>query len=282
MKKIILVLALLVLAMPALGEVKIYVVQTAAPDPCWPSKGAAPGYYEATIFFDATSEATKQVRAIALDITLGVGPGKTVCDSNIISVNAIDPNTDYYVFPGSISIDANNGTVSNWGTCVAEGGPTGKTMTIEMGSLYATTDTKHPLPPQKKGSVCGFIVDKTCDITLAVNAERGGVIMEDGTPADVNFVDQHSPGKKITCRGDANKDGKVTKVDLGAVVAYLTANASAPSWTVNKTVAGVLNPKWDACMDMNVDDKVTKVDGGGLVNILNADAKAPAWSVNCK
>jgi hypothetical protein len=135
---------------------------------------------EVIISFDATTE-TNLVRAFAFDIRLDD-------DANIIEVTGINP--DYYIYPGTIQIDA-SGNVVDYGTALAEYGdlPSGTQpgldsngVTIEMASLYAPVGPGSPNAPAKSGDLLLFsISDFTC-ITITPNLARAGatgVVMED-------------------------------------------------------------------------------------------------------
>jgi hypothetical protein len=122
MKKLVLVLAVLLCAAPAIAtDVTITAV-------------AGPGPNDVTVGF-TTANVTELVRAIALDVILD-DPNVVISDINCV-------NADYGIYPGSISIDA-SGNVTNWGTC-AGAGLDSNTVATEQGSLYADGD---PLPAQ--------------------------------------------------------------------------------------------------------------------------------------
>lgn len=157
MKKVIFTLAVLLLAVPAMADVDI----TCAP-------GSDPN--TVVVSFAASDEA-ELVRAIALDIQVN-DPNAWVEDVNCV-------NGDYYIYPGSISIDA-GGNVTDYGSCA--GAIDGNTMTSEMGSLYESGD---PTPAQS-GELfiitlggCSNDEGGAVGVTVSQNAIRGGVVMED-------------------------------------------------------------------------------------------------------
>ncbi|MHC4866620.1 MAG: hypothetical protein ACYTEX_21295, partial [Planctomycetota bacterium] len=124
MKKMAFVLVALFMATPAMADVVI--TCTAEVD----VGDANFGYV--TIRFDATAEVNCP-RAFALDVTL-------VGEANFVAADCV--NEDFYVFPGSIEIDA-GGTVTNWGSCACSSSYPGTLdgfdsngITLEMGSLY--------------------------------------------------------------------------------------------------------------------------------------------------
>jgi hypothetical protein len=107
-------------------------------------------------------------RAFALDVTMNPANGTTLAPYDF------DPN--FYVAPGTFTYDPCTGN-TNWGNPVI--GPNTVKFTIEMGSLWDPCDVNHPMQPKSSGTLFKFAVDKCCTISLAQNAARGGVVMED-------------------------------------------------------------------------------------------------------
>jgi hypothetical protein len=112
-------------------------------------------------------------RAFALDVSL------TVDNANDIA--PYDFNPEYYVAPGTYTYNEATGEV-NWGNPAVDATP--NSVTIEMGSLYATNDPCHTTPPDPCGVLFRFTVDNDCDVVLEENAARAGVdsngvVMED-------------------------------------------------------------------------------------------------------
>jgi hypothetical protein len=157
MKKILLALAILLIANPAWAGLTITATQ---PDDC----------NTVQISYDMDDTDSNLPRAFALEISLDN-------DANMGPVTYVNP--EFYVYPGSIVITG--GVVTNYGTPVAESDIS--SMTIEMGSLYAAEDPCHTSPPAENGTLLKFMVqnDKDCNVSLAQNAIRGGVVMEDTT-----------------------------------------------------------------------------------------------------
>lgn len=115
------------------------------------------------------------VRAFALEISLNNG-------AVITDVNA--PDSGYWVYPGSIVIDA-NGDITDEGSAVCDGSYPGTpaaadVITVEMGSLY---EKGVESAPDQSGTILTFTVDcngaADCNVTISENAIRGGVVMED-------------------------------------------------------------------------------------------------------
>jgi len=135
---------------------------------------------EVIVSFDATSE-TNLVRAFALDIQLDN-------DANIVSVVGL--SADYWVYPGTIQIDA-QGNVIDFGTALADysdlpsgtlAGLDSNGITIEMASLYAPVGPGSPNAPAKSGDLISFRVSNDTCLTIGANVARAGatgVVMED-------------------------------------------------------------------------------------------------------
>ena len=180
MKKIVLVLAILVLAAPAMGRVDI--------------KCTSDLYRVVTVRYDS-SEPNK-IRAFALDITCDAGV-------NITAVNNVDPN--FWVYPGSIDINSKGG-VESYGEVVCDGNYPGdgypgtlpgldtNGVTVEMGSLYVGSSNA----PSSSGILMTFKVDDDCTVDIVKNVIRGGVVMEDADDSvDVNLAE--ATGIKVEC-----------------------------------------------------------------------------------
>jgi len=175
--RIVLVLAVLMLAAPVWAEVLITCTQVGDTN-------------EIEISYDATGE-PNFVRALALNITSDAAA--------ITAVTDLDPNFD--IFPGSIVIV--DGNVTDYGTPIADkndyapgsaayngtlGGLGTGGVTIEMGSLNDV--------PVMSGKICSVFVDcNDTHIAVEQNAVRGGVVLED---PEVTF-DFNSPGVDVTC-----------------------------------------------------------------------------------
>ena len=120
------------------------------------------------------------VRGFALDISVDAGTLGAVTELS----------TDYYIYPGTIVIDA-AGDVTDAGTAVApEDSPGEKDpgITIEMASLYAATDPcGHTTPPGTSGDLVSIVIDETCNLAIAVNTLRGGIVLESGAAGDAGL-----------------------------------------------------------------------------------------------
>jgi hypothetical protein len=148
-----------------------------------------------------------------------------------------------------------------------------------MGSLYAATDPCHTSPPAENGTLLEFQVqnNQDCNVILAENAIRGGVVMEDTTQefstgyvtltgCTVEFDDG------CQCYGDINGDGNVSGLDLSAILSYLHP-AYAPGYTAPA------NPPYD-CADINGDGNVSGLDLSAILSYLHP-AYAPGYTAPC-
>lgn len=123
---------------------------------------------EVTLSYEVTGP--NNVRAFALDITVDSG-------AKITSIS--DLNTQYDIYPGSIVIVG--GAVTSDGNAIGDsaiyagtqGGLGTGGITIEMGSLYVGANE-----PATSGVLCKFVVDIDCNVSVAENVIRAGVVME--------------------------------------------------------------------------------------------------------
>ena len=205
MKRIVLVLAVLIFTAPVLAGVQITCVKLSN---------------TVTIGYDCSGMG-KLVRAFALDITVD---GGTIVQGSVGGFSA-----DYYIYPGSIVINETTGEVTDYGSPVASQadypdgtlpGPGTNGMTIEMGSLYATNDVEHPTAPPDVGNLLSFDVTGGT-VTIAENVRRGGVVMEDLSPAEPVFGP--CPDDGCPCLGDLDGNDQIDLQDLDAMVNLLVA-----------------------------------------------------------
>lgn len=174
MKKMILALVVILLSTPAWASVAITVTDL--------------GDGKAAIDYSGTELA----RAFALDITADAGTIDAISDFAVG-----DDNNGYGIFPANfsrhITVDAVTGEVSDWAiegyTPVADANDPGALsglgtngITIEMGSVY---DTK---APALEGRLCVITCSEACKVTVATNATRGNVVLEDVSEATVDLT----------------------------------------------------------------------------------------------
>ena len=201
MRKIATILAVLLLASPAMAAVSITITP-------------GPGDCNATISYSDDGDPC-YVRAFALDIT--------VDDGNIVAVDAAmagDCNaTDkgYGIFPGSFArvIDV---AAPNWADPLYSpvgyaddlpgdtlGGIGTSGVTVEMGSLYVDGNE-----PPSSGVLCTVKVSVACNMSVAVNAGRGGVVLEDASTVAPTLP---SP-TAIPCEGGCTLDPYCARADI--------------------------------------------------------------------
>jgi hypothetical protein len=245
MKKMAFVLVALFMATPAMAAVEV----TASCEVM-----ADTNFAEVTISFDATAEVNCP-RAFALDITIEG-------EANFVDADCV--NEDFYVFPGSIEIDA-GGTVTNWGSCACSssypgtlGGFDTNGITLEMGSLYVGEANA----PNQSGDLAVLTIEGCGDVNIVVaeNAIRGGIVMENpdevvavvtaGCSATLKTCIQPNCQMPTECAGhasgDSTCDGEINLADLFALKA---AFGTAAPWT---------DP--DCCSDYNNDQSCNLAD----------------------
>ncbi len=182
MKRLCLVLALFLLASPALAAVRI-VVETDGD--------------LAAINYETDGE---KVRAFALDVTTDAG---AIIDiTNFIRGESTADAPGYGIFPANfgryITVDIDTGEVDAWNITdynpVADpcdpgalGGLGTDGITIEMGALYYPTDDNSPNAPANSGTLCKLILSEEANLTVTLNEARGGVVLTD--PAVAATVD---------------------------------------------------------------------------------------------
>lgn len=242
MKKLVLVLAVLLVSLPAMAAVTIDAI-------------CENGVYTVTYATDGNN-----VRAFALDIEVATG--------TITAVGSL--SADYDIYPGSIVII--DGEVNDAGSAVCDdaypdtlGGLGTAGITIEMGSLYAEGEAA----PATSGTLFTFTTSETETVaTITENGIRGGVVMEDPEEVAAVTINVEDCIDNV-CLGDINGDLVINTVDLGLIYNML-GMAGAPYQI--PTTAG--NPA-----DMNEDLVINTVDMGLLYNKLGM-AGAP-YQIPC-
>ncbi len=178
MKRLSLVLALFLLATPALAAVRI-VVET---------DGTL-----AAIKYETDGE---KVRAFALDILTDAGTIDGITD--FIRGESTAEAPGYGIFPANfaryINVDVDTGEVEAWNVDdynpVADpcdpgalGGLGTDGITIEMGALYYPTDDNSPNAPGNSGTLCKLVLSEEANLTVTLNEARGGIVLTDPTVA---------------------------------------------------------------------------------------------------
>lgn len=184
MKRLSLLLAVLVLASPALAAVRIVV---------------EPDGNTAAIMYETDGEI---VRAFALDITVDAGVITGISD--FIRGESTAENPGYGIFPANFSrhilVDADTGEIAAWDvndyTPVADpcdpgalGGLGTDGITIEMGALYYPTGDDSPNAPGTSGTLCRLTLSTTANVTVSLNEVRGGIVLTNpDVPATVDML----------------------------------------------------------------------------------------------
>lgn len=175
MKKLVALAMILAVAAPSMAATTISVVQPVA----------SITSFNVNYTFDSVGSAP---RAFALDVTTNLGTFTAVVAAK--TGESTSGSKGYGIFPGTIQIDS-TGSVTNIGSPVAQhsdltSGTLGDLpttgMTLELGSLYATTDAK----PATSGTLVtvtmsGIAAGQTAIVTVVPNTARGGVVLEDAT-----------------------------------------------------------------------------------------------------
>ena len=173
MKKVFLILAVLMFAVPALAVVTVTAVDE--------------GSGVVRIDYSVSGE-PNLVRAFALGIDVNAGVISSISDYNVGECNSTAKG--YGIFMGTIQIDDNPasptyGQVLSYGTPVAGSnepdnpGQIGSSgIVIEMGSLYDKSVIPS-LAPSTSGRLCKITVTSNCWVSLSQSTLRGGIVRED-------------------------------------------------------------------------------------------------------
>ncbi|HDZ69067.1 MAG TPA: hypothetical protein ENH43_01455 [Phycisphaerales bacterium] len=168
MKKIVLAIAVLVLAAPAWAGVTITATDEGG----------------GVVAISYASDAN--VSAFGLDITVSDGNIIAISDYFVGESNGVAQG--YGIFPGGIVIVG--GSVTDYNTPVADaaakgalGGLGTSGITIEIGALYEDGNQ-----PALSGILCRVTVDTACTLSVTGNATRGNVVLESATAATLDLT----------------------------------------------------------------------------------------------
>jgi len=188
----------------------------------------------------------------------------------------------YGIFPGQLGIKIlTDGTVQSWGKPIAsvnEPGAAGTGLNtnkviLELGALYDNIANK----PAMSGKLCDLKVDKSCQMTIAVNGTRcgktaggldAGVVCNDGgvvsalVPTMASNVQITIGATCATCKGDLTADNWIKIDDVTALVGLL--NKVAPATKIGST-----HSLFNKCGDMTNDNYIKIDDVTALVGCLN-------------
>ena len=251
MRKIIIALAIVMLAAPAMAGNQVDIT-------CTDVNGIV------TVSYDTTGGDPNLVRAFGLDITVDAG-----------KISGLwDVNPKYNIHPGSIDINDATGAIDNAGSAVCDPcqypgvtqpGLGTQGITVEMASLYVGA----PNAPADQGVLFKLGLCWTCNITISENTARGGVVMEDNAPVTVIAPGNGAAVYAVTvgpnCKdypffqmGDLAGDprppfmggnnGKpdcvVSSFDLTMIAAAWDSNDLDPGWNPCADIAGDPRPIW--------------------------------------
>lgn len=251
MKKIIITLAVLLLAAPVMADVTITCTNS--------------GPNEVTVSFSTSGE-SELVRAIALDVQIS-DPCAWIEEVTCVS--------DYNIHPGSIDISP-AGVIDDLGTCAGEQDT--NSMTSEQGSLYVGDNA--PVPGDLFIITLGGCgeVGSSGDVVVTVseNALRGGVVMEDADGPDGSVI---SDGITInigecaiagcaTCVGDVDGNGYLTTADITTLFNQI-AGLGSPYWVITDAAD---------CGDVDQNGYRTTADITTLFNQI-AGFGSPYWQI---
>ena len=240
MKKIIVALVVLALAVPSMAAVTI----SAADD------GNNDGWVTIS-YVQSDTSAGKRPRAFALDVTASAGE---ICE---VDTSGAQP---FGVYMGTIVIDG-DGIVTDVGSPVAPSGDPGAAgplgsgaVTLEMGSIYDPCAPGGD-QPAFSGDLIKVKVNTSCNLTIAANAVRaaGGVVLEDGT----------TPGAGLP---------------VGPVaVAVVYGGPDSAEWHTAGDPVGWANP--EQCHG-NADNRGQGIGGSVRVSTWDLEVLVPNYGVN--
>ena len=219
---------------------------------------------EVTVSYEVTNE-PNLVRIFTLDITVDNG-------AKIVKMPLSSFNQHYSIYPGSIMINETTGNIDDNGSPIADRsqypqdspaydgtlpGLGSNGVTVEMGSLYLN---ENDAPPWS-GDLFQFYVDNDCTVSIAENAVRKGVVLEDASKT----FNLNSLGCTViisgcsTCLGDLSGDGWLSPGDVSDLVSALLPYQTNYYW--------VLAPP-GSCGDLNSDGWLAPDDVSALVSAL--------------
>lgn len=180
MKKLLVVLAVLAVAVPSMAATTVGCAVSGTPV-------ATGANFNVTYSYDLAGSFP---RAFALDISTNLGTISGVTAAKTGESTSVAKG--FGIFPGTIAIDS-TGSVTSYGSPVApqsdlpsgtQAGIGNAAVTVELGSLYSGTDAK----PANSGTILTVSIAcatsasaRTATITIVPNTARGGLVLEDAT-----------------------------------------------------------------------------------------------------
>lgn len=148
---------------------------------------------------------------------------------------------------------------------------------LEMGSLYDMAAPPGPNTPAVSGDLIKIQVsDGDATMNVTSNALRGKVVLEDTTSEDLSA--QKNPvcpadvcGCQAVCLGDMNNDGWLSPQDAWALIADIETKPDWGYW-IDCSI-----PAWDGCGDVTGDDWCSPQDVWTLITILELKPEWGYW-----
>jgi hypothetical protein len=257
MKKSLLVLTVLALAVPAMAAVSIDVNDLGG--------GVAAIQYTADV----------NMSAFGLKVSVDAGTITAVSPNQVGESNSTSKG--FGIFLGTIDINDTTGEVDNYGSPVAPNSDPGasgtgldtNTVVIELGALYEDGNQ-----PPLTGTLCQVTVSECCKMTVTVEPTRcgetagqedAGAVQEDGTAvvptltgATAIDIDYNCGPACYSCPywsiGDYNGDGWVNGDDLLGIA---------------NNFGAVVDTDYERCWDGSVDTPTSWLNGDDVVKIAN-------------
>jgi hypothetical protein len=263
MKKVLFILMVLVFAVPALATVTIDAVQDDTDcNKVW-------------IHYTASGE-PNLIRAFALNLSVDSG-AKIVAISNYkTDGESTAGSPGYGIYMGSIQIDS-GGNVTDYNNPVAPSSAPdnppqldSNAIIIEMGSLYEGA----PNAPGNDANLCAIWVDTECNVSIASDTTRGGVVLEDSNNPSSLVLNGTNVTCGCQCLGELDGSGKVNYDDVIELVTQLSIHGGRryeiPSSDSN----------YDECGDLDGSGKMTYDDVIDLVTMLSIHG-GRRYEINC-
>jgi hypothetical protein len=243
MKKLVLVLAALLLASPAMSALTVECEDL--------------GSLQCGVKYTADTAADLG-RGFALSISLDSG-------ATIASID--EESAAYWVNPENIVITG--GVVTDEGSAVVAGGTGQASMVVEMGSLHYPADVNSVNAPALTGYLVKFTASAACTVTVDADASRSaggstGVVdyaaasKDAGLPTTCDLVDGGC------CGGDTENDGDIDLDDYNAMKGKLFLyNLINGTYTIPGAAA-----EYDACYDWENDNDIDLDDYNAMKGAL--------------
>ena len=253
MKKMILFLAVLVFAVPAVATVTVTAERLDAT--------------HILIRYDVNGDdAAVGLRALALSLTVDGDATISAIEPNMVgeSTSAIP---GYGIFVGSIDLADPCNPV--WGDPVASeedpdnpGQLDSNSIIVEFGSLYVGEANA----PDDVGELCTITLSKAGVVTPAADALRGGIVMEDPdeNPTEVVMVASEAG---CACWGELNGDSVVSIGDAAVILGYLNPDYAG---STPYPYTGPVTPALE-CGELNGDSVISIGDAAAILGYLNPD-----------